>query len=39
MLKYTTAQVVFSEIPDEITLAINLSNCPIHCPNCHSKEL
>lgn len=39
MIKYTNAEVVFQEIPDEITLAINLSNCPIHCPGCHSKEL
>ena len=39
MIKYTNAEVVFREIPDEITLAINLSNCPIHCPGCHSKEL
>lgn len=39
MLKYTTTQVVFREIPDEITLAINISGCPIHCPDCHSKEL
>jgi len=39
MLKYTTAKVVFSEIPEEITLAIEISNCPYHCPACHSKEL
>ena len=39
MLKYTTTQVTFREIPDEITLCINISNCPIHCPDCHSKEL
>ena len=39
MLKYTTAQVTFREIPDEVTLCINISNCPIHCPDCHSKEL
>ena len=39
MLRYTIEQIVFSEIPDEITLAINISNCPIHCPGCHSKEL
>ena len=39
MLKYTTTQIVFSEIPEEITLAIELSNCPIHCPSCHSKYL
>ena len=39
MLKYTTVQVTFREIPDEITLCINISNCPIRCPDCHSKEL
>ena len=39
MLKYTDYDIVFQEIPDETTLAINISNCPIHCPDCHSKEL
>lgn len=39
MLKYTTAEVTFREVPDEVTLCINISNCPIHCPDCHSKEL
>jgi len=39
MLKYTDTEIVFREIPDEITLAINISGCPIHCPDCHSKEL
>lgn len=39
MLKYTTTQVTFREIPDEVTLCINISGCPIHCPDCHSKEL
>ena len=39
MLKYLDTQVVFQEIPDEITLAINITNCPIHCPDCHSKDL
>ena len=39
MLKYTTTMVTFSEIPDEVSLVINLSNCPYHCPACHSKEL
>lgn len=31
--------VVFEEIPDEITLAINITNCPCHCIGCHSKFL
>lgn len=39
MLKFTDTQVVFEEIPDEITLAINISNCPHHCPGCHSPYL
>ena len=39
MLKYTTTQIVFSEVPDEVSIAINISNCPIQCPGCHSKEL
>ena len=38
-MKYVDTAVVFSEIPDEITLAINISECPIKCPDCHSKYL
>lgn len=39
MLKYTDTKVVFAEVPDEITLAINISNCPCNCENCHSPYL
>lgn len=39
MLKYVNTSVVFQEIPDEVTLAINISNCPCRCPGCHSKFL
>lgn len=39
MLKYVDYDVVFQEIPDEVTLAINLSNCPNHCVGCHSPQL
>lgn len=39
MLKYVDTKVVFSEIPDEITLAINISSCPCHCKGCHSPYL
>ena len=39
MLKYVDTLVGFAEIPDEITLAINISNCPCHCTNCHSSYL
>jgi anaerobic ribonucleoside-triphosphate reductase activating protein len=39
MLKYVNTGIVFQEIPDEVTLAINISNCPCHCPGCHSYYL
>lgn len=39
MLKYVDSKVVFAEIPNEITLAINISNCPCHCEGCHSPYL
>lgn len=39
MLKYVETKVVMAEIPDEITLAINISNCPCHCEGCHSSYL
>lgn len=38
-MKYYNYDVVFQEIPDETTLAINISNCPCHCEGCHSKFL
>ena len=36
MLKYAGYDIVFQEIPDEVTLAISLTNCPNRCPGCHS---
>ena len=39
MLKYVDTLISFAEIPDEITLAINISNCPCHCEGCHSSYL
>ena len=38
-MKYVETEIVFREIPDEITLAINISECPNKCPDCHSKHL
>ena len=41
MIKYVPedTSVTFSEIPDEICLCINISNCPHRCPGCHSTYL
>ena len=39
MFKYIDTLVTFREFPDEISLCINITGCPIHCPYCHSKHL
>lgn len=39
MLKFVDTLVSFQEIPDEISLCINISNCPCHCEGCHSSYL
>ena len=39
MLRVASFDIVFQEIPGEVTLALNLSNCPCHCPGCHSPHL
>lgn len=38
-MKYVNTGIVFQEIPDEVTLSINISNCPCHCIGCHSQYL
>ena len=38
-MKYVNTSVVFQENPDEVTLSINISNCPCHCLGCHSDYL
>lgn len=39
MLKYTDSQVTFSEVPDEISLCINITGCKVGCEGCHSPYL
>ena len=39
MLKYVNTMVTFSEVPDEISLCIELSNCQRKSKNCHSPYL
>lgn len=38
-MKYVDTFIGLREIPDEITLCINISNCPLTCENCHSSYL
>lgn len=38
-LKYLGYSIVFQEVPDEVTLVINISGCPHKCIGCHSKYL
>ena len=41
MIKYIEGdtQVTFLEVPDEISLTINISNCQCKCVGCHSPYL
>lgn len=38
-LKYNGYSVVMQEVPNEISLAINISGCPYKCKGCHSQYL
>ena len=39
MLKHNGYSIVFQEVPDEITIAIELTSCPHRCAECHSPWL
>ena len=38
-LKYNGYSIVMQEVPNEVSLAINISGCPHKCEGCHSKYL
>lgn len=38
-MKYLDTKIVFQEVPDEISLAINITGCPCNCDGCHSPYL
>lgn len=38
-LKYQGYSIVMQEVPNEVTLAINISGCPYQCKGCHSSYL
>lgn len=39
MLKYLNTQVTFGEVPNEVSLCINITGCKQGCPGCHSPYL
>lgn len=39
MLRFVNYNIVFQEVPGEITLALNISGCPNRCKGCHSPYL
>jgi len=39
MLRFHNYDIVFREVPGEVTLAVNITGCPNRCLNCHSPHL
>jgi len=39
MLKFTETEITFKEVPGKICRCFSISNCGLHCKNCHSPEL
>lgn len=39
MLKYQDVKIGLQEIPDEVSLVINIANCPLRCKGCNTKQL
>lgn len=38
-MKVASYEIVFQEVPGEVTLALNISGCPNRCKGCHSPHL
>ena len=39
MLKYANYDIVFQEVPNEMSLAVSISGCTLRCAGCHSRYL
>lgn len=37
-LNYTTEQITFQEVPNEISLSFLIAGCPLRCKGCHSAD-
>lgn len=38
-MRYSVHQIVFQEVPTEVSLAFHVVGCPLRCPGCHSSDL
>lgn len=38
-MKIASYDIVFQDVPGEVTLSLNLSQCPNRCQGCHSPQL
>lgn len=38
-MRYLNYSIVLEDVPDEISLAFNITECPQRCKGCHSPEL
>lgn len=38
-MKIASYDIVFQDVPGEVTLSLNLSQCPNRCKGCHSPQL
>ena len=39
MIRFVSTEITFREVPNEVCRSFSISNCGLHCPNCHSPEL
>ena len=39
MLKYRGHSITFQEVPNEVSLCLNITNCQGRCDRCHSPDL
>ena len=37
-IRFTREEIVWQEVPDEVSLAFLISGCPLRCPGCHSSD-
>lgn len=38
MLNFLSEEIVFQEVPDEVSLSYLITGCPLRCKGCHSKD-